>query len=169
MAVLFRLTTETFLLADLDFLTIEVFLGLVDLAALALHLIDATVLPDLAIEGFLTVTVLVVFLLGDSLFFAGVADCLLEELLVVTDFVFLAVLTERFGAAALVFALLLTVGVVLLGLAFDCTFFARDALLLMDLFDALELLDFETAGLDGLLLVRAGGETLLLLFLVALA
>ena len=165
MAVLFLLTTETFLLADLDFLTIEVFLGLVDLAVLVLGLTDTIVLLDVAIEGFLTVTVLLMFLLGDNLFLAGVAGRLLEELLV------LAELTERFGAAALVFVLLLTVGlvgVVLLGLAFDCTVFARDALLLTDLLDAPELLDFETAGLDGLPLVRAGEETLLLFLLVVL-
>ena len=112
-AEFFRLTTETFLLADLDFLTIEVFLGLADLAALVFGLTDTIVLLDVAIEGFLTVTVFLMFLLGDCLFLAGfTADCLLEELLVAADLVFLAVLAERFGAATLVFVLLFTVGLV---------------------------------------------------------
>lgn len=95
----------------MDFLTIEVFLDLVDLVELVLGLADTIVLLDLAIEGFLTVTVLVMFMLGDILFLAGVAvGRLLEELLVAVDHIFLAVLTERFGAAALVFVLLLAVG-----------------------------------------------------------
>ena len=115
LADLFRLTGETLFCVELNFLPTDVFLGLVDSVMLVLGLADTIVLLDLAIEGFLTVTVLVVFLLGDSFFLAGVAGRLLEELLVAVDLVFLVVLTERFGAAALVFVLLLTVGVVLLG------------------------------------------------------
>ena len=111
LVVLFRLTDETLFCVELDFLTIEVFLDLVDLVELVLGLADTIVLLDLAIEGFLTVTVLVMFMLGDILFLAGVAvGRLLEELLVAVDHIFLAVLTERFGAAALVFVLLLAVG-----------------------------------------------------------
>ena len=116
MAVFFRLTTVTFLLSDLDSLTIEVFLDSVDLTEFVFGLIDTIVLLDLAIEGFLTVTILLMFMLLDGLFFAGSGvDCFVKELLVVGGSVFMVILTERFEATALVFVLLLTVGVVLLG------------------------------------------------------